>query len=36
MASEVLLRKRGGGSEKVLAVLHGGYNKFWGSFYAVA
>ena len=25
-----------GGSEKVLAMLKGGHNKFWGSFYAVA
>ena len=28
--------KGGGGSEKVLAMLKGGHNKFWGSFYAVA
>ena len=28
--------KRGGGGEKVLAMLKGGHNKFWGSFYAVA
>ena len=24
------------GAEKVLAMLKGGHNKFWGSFYAVA
>ena len=28
--------KKGGGAEKVLAVLKGGHKKFWGSFYAVA
>ena len=28
--------KRGGGAEKVLAMLKGGHKKFWGSFYAVA
>ena len=28
--------KRGGGAEKVLAMLKGGYKKFWGRFYAVA
>ena len=28
--------KRGGGAEKVLAVLKGGHNMFWGSFYVVA
>ena len=34
-ACEVLpLRK--GGAEKLLAMLKGGHNKFWGSFYAVA
>ena len=34
-ACEVLpLRK--GGAEKVLAMLEGGHNKFWGSFYVVA
>ena len=26
----------GGGAEKVLAMLKGGHNKFWGSFYGVA
>ena len=25
-----------GGAEKVLAMLKGGHNKFWGSFYVVA
>ena len=25
-----------GGAETVLAMLKGGHNKFWGSFYAVA
>ena len=35
VAREVLpLRK--GGAETVLAMLKGGHNKFWGSFYAVA
>ena len=29
------LYPRGGGAEKVLAMLKGGYEKFWGSFYAV-
>ena len=28
--------KRGGGAEKVLAMLKGGHKKFWDSFYAVA
>ena len=29
--------EKGGGAEKVLAMLKGGgQNKFWGSFYAVA
>ena len=28
--------KKGGGAEKVLAILKGGHNKFWGCFYAVA
>ena len=28
--------KKGGGTEKVLAMLKGGHKKFWGSFYAVA
>ena len=28
--------KKGVGAEKVLAMLKGGHNKFWGSFYAVA
>ena len=27
---------RKGGAEKVLAMLKGGHNKFWGSFYTVA
>ena len=38
-AREVLLLQKGGGggcAEKVLAMLKGGLNKFWGSFYAVA
>ena len=25
-----------GGAEKVLAILKGGHNKFWGCFYTVA
>ena len=28
--------EKGGGAEKVLAMLKGGHKKFWGSFYAVA
>ena len=28
--------EKGGGAEKVLAMLKGGHNKFWGSFCAVA
>ena len=28
--------KKGGGAEKVLAMLNGGHNKFRGSFYVVA
>ena len=28
--------KGGGGTEKVLAMLKGGHNKCWGSFYTVA
>ena len=28
--------KRGGGAEKVSAMLKGGHNKFWGSFHVVA
>ena len=28
--------KKGGGAEKVLAMLKGGHKKFWGSFYVVA
>ena len=28
--------KKGGGAEKVLAMLKGGHKKFWGSFYTVA
>ena len=28
--------KGGGGAEKVSAMLKGGHNKFWGSFYTVA
>ena len=28
--------KKGGGAEKVLAMLKGGHKQFWGSFYAVA
>ena len=28
--------KGGGGAEKVLGMLKGGHEKFWGSFYAVA
>ena len=28
--------ERGGGAEKVLAILKGGHKKFWGSFYVVA
>ena len=33
-ACEILpQRKRGGGAENVLAMLKGGHNKFWGSFY---
>ena len=28
--------EKGGGAEKVLTMLKGGHNKFWGSFYAVA
>ena len=35
-AREVLPLRKGGGAEKVLAMLKGGHNKFWGSFYAVA
>ena len=35
-ALEVLpLRNGRGGAGKVLAMLKGGHNKFWGSFYAV-
>ena len=31
------IKERGGGlAENVLAMLKGGHNKFWGSFYAVA
>ena len=26
--------EKGGGAEKVLAMLKGGHTKFWGSFYA--
>ena len=28
--------KKGGGAEKVLAMLKGGHKKFWGSFYGEA
>ena len=28
--------KKGGGAEKVIAMLKGGHKKFWGSIYAVA
>ena len=28
--------EKGGGVDKVLAILKGGHKKFWGSFYAVA
>ena len=28
--------KKGGWAKKVLAMLKGGHNKFWGRFYAVA
>ena len=28
-------KKRGGGAEKVLAMLKGGHKKYWSSFYAV-
>ena len=36
-AREVLPLRKGGGSEKVLAMLFkGGHKTFWGSFYAVA
>ena len=28
--------ENGGGAEQVLAMLKGGYNKFWGSFCALA
>ena len=28
--------EKGGGAEKVLAMLKGRHNKLWGSFYAVA
>ena len=28
--------KGGGGADKVLAMLKGGHNKFWDSFYALA
>ena len=28
--------KMGGGAETVLAMLKGGHNKFWGSFYVLA
>ena len=36
-AHDVLpLRKEGGGTEKVIAMLKGGYKRLWGSFYAVA
>ena len=28
--------EKGGGAEKVLAMLKGGHNKFWGSFYVVS
>ena len=34
-ACEVLPLQKGG-TETVLAMLKGGHNKFWGSFYAVA
>ena len=37
--SEVLPPRKGGGRggvEKVLAMLKGGHNKFWGSFHTVA
>ena len=27
---------KGGGAQKVLAMLTGGHKKFWGSFYGVA
>ena len=33
---EVLLLRKGGGAEKVLAMLKGGHKKIWGSFYVVA
>ena len=35
-AREDLPLRKGGGGEGVLAMVKGGYNKFWGSFYAVA
>ena len=28
--------EKGGGAEKVLAILKGGHKKFWGRFYTVA
>ena len=28
--------EKGGGAQKVLAILNGGLKKFWGSFYTVA
>ena len=28
--------EKGGGAEKVLAILKGGHKQFWGRFYAVA
>ena len=38
MGGEVLPLQKGGGAEKVWAMLKwggGGHNKFWGSFYVV-
>ena len=35
-AREVYPYEKGGGAEKVLAILKGGHTKFWGCFYAVA
>ena len=35
-ACDVLPLRKGGGAEKVLAMLKGGHKTFWGSFYLVA